>query len=182
LTDKEAAMAETYQSTPADGGGAKEKAHEAADQAKGKASEAAGQAKNRLASAVDTRSTQAGEQLRTTADDVRSVAVELRGQGKDKPAELAEQAAERVQRIGDYLHRSDGDRLLRDVEEFARRKPWALAAGGLALGFAASRFLKASSVRRYEAARGVDRSYNGAPPASPDPVPSPDRLRSGVVS
>src|SRR3954468_520461 len=144
-------MAETYQTTPDDGsGGAKEKAQEAAGQAKDKASEAAGQAKNRLATEVDTRSTQAGEQLRTTADDVRSVAGELRGKGKDKPAELAEKAAERVQRMGDYLHRSDGDRLLSDVEDFARSKPWAVAAGGLALGFAASRFLKASSSQRYE--------------------------------
>jgi hypothetical protein len=36
------------------------------------------------------------------------------------------------------------------VEDFARSKPWAVAAGGLALGFAASRFLKASSSRRYQ--------------------------------
>jgi hypothetical protein len=202
-------MAETYQTSPEDGGGGtKEKAQEAAGQAKEKASEAAGQAKNRLATEVDTRSTQAGEQLRTTADDVRSVAGELRGKGKDKPAELAEKAAERVQRVGDYLHRSDGDRLLSDVEDFARSKPWAVAAGGLALGFAASRFLKASSARRYEA-RGVDRTYNGgAPPVgySPavdpvstdparptvparptdparpaEPLPPTDPLRSGVV-
>jgi hypothetical protein len=184
-------MAETYQSTPVDGGGAKEKAQEAAGQAKDKASEAAGQAKNRLAVEVDTRSTQAGAQLRATADDVRSVAVELRGQGKDKPAELAAQAAERVQRIGDYLHHSDGDRLLRDVEDFARSKPWAVAAGGLALGFALSRFLKASSARRYESSRGVERSYNGAPPVGrPAPAVNPTRsaepvppgVRSGVVN
>jgi hypothetical protein len=179
-------MAETYQSSPA---GAKEKAQEAAGQAKDKASEAAGQAKNRFASEVDTRSTQAGERLRTTADDVRSVAVELRGQGKDKPAELAEKAAERVQQVGDYLHRSDGDRLLRDAEDFARSKPWAVAAGGLALGFAASRFLKASSARRYEVSRDIDRSSNGAPPVD-RPIPAdslrsaesvPSRVRSGVV-
>ncbi len=179
-------MAETYQSAPADGGGAKEKAQEAADQARDKASEAAGEAKNRLAAEVDTRSTQAGEQLRTTADDVRSVAVELRGQGKDKPAELAEKAAERVQRIGDYLHRSDGDRLLRDVEDFARSKPWAVAAGGLAIGFAASRFLKASSGRRYEASRDAGRTYNGAPPVGRPPAVEPvrpaDPVRSGVVN
>jgi ElaB/YqjD/DUF883 family membrane-anchored ribosome-binding protein len=144
----------------------------ATDQVKEKAQQATGQAKNRLFSEVDTRSTQAGEQLRSTADDVRSVAVELRGQGNDKPAELAEKAAERVQRLGDYLHGSDGDRLLRDVEDFARRRPWAVVAGGAALGFAASRFLKASSSRRYEASRDTDgaarwpaESANEVPPA-----------------
>jgi hypothetical protein len=155
------------------GDSAKDKAQQVAGEAKDKAQDAAGKAKSRLASEADTRSTQAGEQLRSTADDVRSVAVELRGQGKDKPAELAEKAAERVQQVGDYLHRADGDRLLRDAEDFARRRPWAVAAGGLALGFAASRFLKASSSRRYEGAQ----STNGAPatrawPA--DPVDTPD--------
>jgi ElaB/YqjD/DUF883 family membrane-anchored ribosome-binding protein len=152
-------MTEEFESAPANGGGTADQAKEAAGQAKEKVQDAAGQAKNRLTTEVATRSTQAGEHLRSTADDVRSVAVELRGQGKDKPAELAEKAAERVQRAGDYLHRADGDRLLRDAEDFARSKPWAVAAGGLALGFAASRFLKASSGRRYEASR----SDNGAP-------------------
>jgi hypothetical protein len=156
-------MTETFESAPRDDGGAtdqaKAKAQEAAAQAKDQAQQAAGQAKNRLAAQVDTRSTQAGEQLHTTAEDVRSVAVELRGQGKDKPAELAEKAAEQVQRFGDYLHRSDSDRILSDVEDFARSKPWVVAAGGLALGFAASRFLKASSDRRYEART---RTANGA--------------------
>jgi hypothetical protein len=46
---------------------------------------------------------------------------------------------------------------LADVEAFARRQRWLVAAGGLALGFAASRFLKASSSRRYQA--GSDQSY-----------------------
>jgi hypothetical protein len=100
-------------------------------------------------SEVDTRSTQAGEQAETVAQDVRSVGEHLRSEGKDKPAELADKAAERVAQIGDYLKRSDGDAILRDVERVGREKPWAVMAGGLALGIAASRFLKASSSRRY---------------------------------
>jgi ElaB/YqjD/DUF883 family membrane-anchored ribosome-binding protein len=124
---------------------------EVAGQAQDKAQEAAGQAKNRLAVEVDQRSTEAGERLRSTAGDVRSVGEELRKQGKDKPAELAERAAERVDRLGGYLHDADGDRILRDVEDFGRRNPWAVVAGGLAAGVLASRFLKASSSRRYQA-------------------------------
>jgi uncharacterized protein YjbJ (UPF0337 family) len=188
-------MTEGVESTPGHGGATdqpKEKAQEAAEQAKDKAQQAAGQAKNRLASEVDTRSTQAGEQLRSSADDVRGVAEHLRGQGKDKPAELAEKAAERVQQLGDYLHRSDGDGLLRDVEDFARSKPWAVAAGGLALGFAASRFLKASSGRRYEAShRTNDARATAAPPWTADAgddglsdrpaVVPPSPARSGVA-
>src|SRR3954447_24255759 len=107
--------------------------------------------KERLKEQVDQRSTQAGQQVSTVADDVRTVAGELRNQGKDKPAQYAEQAAERVQSVGQWLERSDGDQLVRDVEGFARRNPWAVAAGGLVLGLAASRFLKASSSERYRA-------------------------------
>src|SRR5215216_727759 len=108
-------------------------------------------AKERLKEQVDQRSTQAGQQINTVASDVRSVAEELRSQGKDTPARYAEQAAERVQGAGQWLESSDGDQILRDVESFARRNPWALAAGGLILGLTASRFLKASSGERYRA-------------------------------
>ena len=80
---------------------------------------------------------------------MRSVGEHLRSQGKDKPAELADKAAERVAEISDYLKRSDGDAILRDAERLGREKPWAVMAGGIALGVVASRFLKASSSRRY---------------------------------
>src|SRR5690349_2234098 len=120
------------------------------EQAKEKAQEATQQARRGLRDQVDQRSTQAGEQVSSLAGDTRSVADELRNQGKDQPAKLAEQAAQRAESLGDYLQRSDGDTILRDIEDFGRRQPWTVIAGGLALGFAASRFLKASSERRYE--------------------------------
>src|SRR5918997_4141212 len=128
-----------------------EKAREVAGQAQDKAREAAGQARGRASQEVDRRSTQAGEQVSSSAGDARSVAEELRKQGKDAPARYVEQAADRAERLGGYLKESDGDRILRDAEDFARRKPWAVAAGGLAPGLAASRLLKASSGDRYHA-------------------------------
>ena len=125
-----------------------------AEQAKQKAQEtaqqAAGQAKGRVREQVDQRSTRAGEQVTTTADDMRNIAGQLREQGKDQPAKLAEQAADRTEKLGTYLKQADGDTILRDVEDFGRRQPWAVMFGGLAAGFLASRFLKASSSRRYE--------------------------------
>jgi hypothetical protein len=146
-------------------------AGQAKEQAKQQVQQARGQARERLREQVDQRSTQAGERVSSTAQDVRSVADELRKQGKDQPAKLAEQAAERVERAGGYLKESDADRILRDVEDFGRQKPWAVALGGLALGFAASRFLKASSSRRYEQQRG-DAGYTPSePPVAPSPTP-----------
>jgi hypothetical protein len=88
-----------------------------------------------------------------SAADARSVAEELRLKGKDTPARLVEQAAGQADRAAAYLQQASGERILGDVEDFARSKPWAVAAGGLVVGFAASRFLKASSSRRYQQAR-----------------------------
>jgi len=177
---------------------AQDKAQQAAGQAKEQAQQAAGQARNRISGEVDTRTTQAGEQAQTVAQDVRSVGEHLRSQGKDQPADLADKAAARVADIGDYLKRSDGDAILRDVERFGRERPWAVMAGGMVLGLAASRFLKASSSRRYqdyESSRNlpartvdVDRDVIATPPPRHDtttPVPgAPERdlsLTGGVL-
>ena len=133
--------------TSAEGGST---ADQAKEKAKDQAQQAAGQAKSTLRSQVDQRSTEAGERVGGMASDARSVSETLREQGKEQPAKLAEQAADRAERLGDYLKSSDADRILQDVEDFGRRKPWAVIAGGVALGLVASRFLKASSTRRYE--------------------------------
>jgi len=133
------------------------------EQAKEKAQETAQQAKRGVRDQVDQRSTEAGTRVGAMAQDARSVAEELRRQGKDQPAKLAEQAADRAESLGSYLERSDGDTILRDVEDFGRRQPWAVIAGGLAIGFAASRFLKASSSRRSEEQWRTRGLTNGAP-------------------
>ena len=159
-----------------------EKAEQAAGQAQEKAKEAGQQARDSVREQVDQRSTEAGDRVQASAGDVRSVAEELRKQGKDAPAKYAEQAADRAERAGKWLTESDGDRILRDVEDFGRSNPWAVVAGGLALGFAASRLLKASSSERYKSSlgdspsrtlpsgNGVAAGHGGSPgtPAIPD--------------
>ena len=155
--------------SPGDGGGTtdqvKDQVREKAQVAQDKTRGALGQARGRLSDQVDQRSTEAGERIAGTASDVRSIADELRSQGKDAPANLAEQLAGQADRVGDYLKGASGDRILRDVEDFARRQPMLVAAASLALGFAASRFLKASSSRRYESGYqsygngGYDQAY-----------------------
>jgi hypothetical protein len=140
---------QTY-TTPTGNGPASGEQQSTADQAKDKAREQAQQAKGALRSQVDQRSTEAGEKVGGMASDVRSVGDQLREQGKDQPAKLADQAADRAERLGSYLQDNDADRILGDLEDFGRRQPWAVVAGGVALGLVASRFLKASSSRRYE--------------------------------
>jgi ElaB/YqjD/DUF883 family membrane-anchored ribosome-binding protein len=142
---------------------AQQKVQDAGRQAQEQAQQAAGQARDRIREQVDRRSTDAGEQISSQARDIRTVAGQLREQGKDKPAQLAERAAQHTERVGSYFKESDSDRILSDAENFARRRPWAVVAGGIALGVAASRFVKASSAGRYQ------RSAPQLPPGTPTP-------------
>lgn len=152
---------------------AKAKASDAADQAQAKAQDAAGQAKEQLHTQLDQRSTQAGERAAATAGDLRSISDHLREQGNEAPAKLADNAALQIEKAGSYLQRTDGRSLLSDVEDFARRNPWAAALGGLAIGFAASRALKASSAERSLSSGG------GQTRASlPAPAPAPTAARA----
>jgi len=142
-----------------------EKAQEVAGQAQEKAQAAAGQAQAKLREQLDQRSSQAAHQINEQASDLRSVSQTLREQGKDGPAKAADRLAEDAEKVGGYLRDRDSDALLQDAEDFGRRQPAAVAAGGLVLGFLASRFLKASSSQRY-----ASRSAGQLPPPRP-PVP-----------
>lgn len=129
--------------------GVQERAQEVAGEVGHKAQEAAGTAQDKLREQLDRRSTEAGETVSGTAEDLRSVGEELRKQGKDTPARLADKAAGQADRLGAYLKEADGNRMLADAEDFGRRQPLAILAGGVVAGIAAARFLKASSRGRY---------------------------------
>jgi len=160
-------------------GQAKEKTQQVAGQVQEKTQQVKGQAGSRLRDEVNSRSTQAGEQVVPMADALRSTGEQLRSQGKEPHAKLADGAADRVERLGTYLTELDGDSLLRDVENFGRQRPWILGLGGAAIGFFASRFLKASSSRRYQA-EFPQRTWTAAsrpgmtPLDEPPPPPIPD--------
>lgn len=142
------------------------KAQEVTSQAQEKAEELKRMAGSRVREQVDGRSTQAGEQMSSVAAALRKTGQQLRGEGNDTPAKYVEQAGERIERLGSYLTRVDSDQVLRDVEDFGRRRPWAVALAGGAAGLLAARFLKASSRRRYEDSSGSgDGTRRGATPS-----------------
>jgi hypothetical protein len=169
----------------------REKVGEAADQAKETAQNVVSQAQNTVREQVDQRTTEAGERVGSTAEDIRSVGQELRNQGKEGPANIAEQAADRIDRAAGYLRDSDGDRILNDVEDFGRRQPWAVLAGAVVVGLAAARFLKASSRERYSSRQSSPTATGDASPtqlsdtttpiphtgASTEPVATPAGVR-----
>ena len=147
---------------------AKERVQETAEQMGQKAQEVRGQAGDRLRQELDTRSTQAGEQVSTTAGAIRRVGEQLREEGNQGVAKYADQVAERAERLGSYLSQSNADRMLHDIENFARRQPWLAALGGATIGFLASRFVKASSAnryQRYDAENGNSPAALASPPA-----------------
>jgi hypothetical protein len=127
-------------------------------QAKDKVQHAAGQAtdqaRGRVADVVTKQSTNAGEQVNSAADALRQTSSQLRESGKEAPARAMDTAAERIEGVGNWLRDSDGDQILHDVENLARRQPTAVIFGGLALGFVASRLLRASSSKRYQSTSG----------------------------
>jgi hypothetical protein len=127
------------------------------------------QARGQLQTQVDQRSTQAGEQVTSLAETIRSTGDQLREQGKSSHADIADRAASQIERVGSYLTRSDGQTLLDDVERFGRRQPMALALVGFGVGLMASRFLKASSERRYETSVGRWDSYAATDAAIREP-------------
>ena len=130
------------------------KAQEVADKAQEQVGEATGRAREQVRDQVDQRSSEAGERVQSTAARRPLGRRGAAPAGQGCAGKYAEQAADRAERLGGYLHEADGDRILRDVEDFGRRNPWAVVAGGLALGFMASRLLKASSSERYRSAGG----------------------------
>jgi hypothetical protein len=129
-------------------GEASARAQEAASLAQEKAGELKERGVSRLQSELDNRSNDLGGQMRSMARALRQTGSQD-GEGPPQPAaRLAAPAAEQLDRLGGYFERTSGDELLNDVEEFARRRPWMVAAAGALAGIAAARFVKASAERR----------------------------------
>lgn len=151
-------------------------------QAQEKVQETAQQATSAVGNAVreqvDTRAAALASELGQIGTAMRRSGHSLRAEGNESSAKTLDSVTERVEALGSYLERTDGDQLLRDVERFGRRQPWALVGAGMTLGFVASRFLKASSRSRYDQQAQVPYPPVARPavpvaPAPPAPVTSP---------
>jgi ElaB/YqjD/DUF883 family membrane-anchored ribosome-binding protein len=124
---------------------------DAASVAQDKAMELRSKGANQLRDQLDTRTTDVGKQAKTVARAFRQSGEKLRGEGNTQAANATDMAAQRVEQLGEYFERIQGDELLRDAERFARQRPWLLAGIGMFAGLVASRMMKASSEQRYEA-------------------------------
>jgi ElaB/YqjD/DUF883 family membrane-anchored ribosome-binding protein len=161
------------------------KVEDAASAAQEKASELREQSSARLRDQFDQRSTQAGSQVRSLAKALRHSGNELGNEGNRNASQLTTQAADRLERVGSYLEEKSGNELMREIETFARRRPWLLAGIGMMAGVAAARFMKASSEQRYGDYRrssgqsATSRSYEQAQLPSRSAEPR-DEVRANV--
>jgi ElaB/YqjD/DUF883 family membrane-anchored ribosome-binding protein len=126
----------------------------AQEQVSAKAQELGEEASFQIREQLDQRSSEAGRQVQSMGQALRSSANQLRSEGKDLPAKVVEEVAHRADEIGGYLQSAQADRILGDVERFVRRRPWLAAGTGVVVGFLTSRFLKASGDRRYQRIEG----------------------------
>jgi hypothetical protein len=131
------------------------------DQAQEKAGQAKSMAGNLVRRQVDSRSTQMGEQARTIAGALRQTSEQLRGEGQEQPSRLLEKGAESVERVAGYLEGATADSVVEDLERISRGRPWAIAGGAAVVGFVASRFVRASSERRYRSSGDGSGAYGG---------------------
>ena len=115
-----------------------------AEQARGLKEEAKDRASSTVKEQMDTRSTQAGEQMQKVAGAMRQSSNQFREQAGETPAKVNDAVAEKVEQFSAYLTNAKADTMLSDLENVARRRPWLVAGAATVVGFAFSRFLKAS--------------------------------------
>jgi ElaB/YqjD/DUF883 family membrane-anchored ribosome-binding protein len=137
---------------------------EAAASAQETVSELRDKGSAQLRDQLDSRTTEVGGQAKSVAGALRRSGESLEEENGGA-ARIVTGAADRVERLGGYLEQRRGDEIMRDVESFARSRPWLIAGVGVLVGIAAARFLKASSEQRYGESRpdwrpAQDRSWS----------------------
>ncbi|ATG40519.1 hypothetical protein [Phaeobacter piscinae] len=134
------------------------------ERAKHHASELAEQAQDTLQTEVRARAEEAQAQA---AGEAAAVARAADAAASELPegslqAEAAQQLAQGLEQFADKVRTADLDKVLRDTSDFARRNPMLFLGGAALLGFAATRFLKATaSDGNYNPAQEDD--YSGDP-------------------
>lgn len=117
---------------------AHEKAHEAAEQVKSAATEKVQQFKAR----ADSTKQEAAERIRRFGSAIQQTGRNL--SDDELLSNFAEKASRRVDKLASYVSSANPQTMLRDTEQFARRKPTIFFGGALLLGLIAGRFLKSS--------------------------------------
>ena len=108
-------------------------------EAKAQARSLAGDVRDRLSEQARTQNDRLSGSIRQTADQLD----EMRGDRGDSPAAaIVSRVADGGRQVADYLDRNGPEGVLREVQDFARRRPGAFLATALAAGFVVGRLGK----------------------------------------
>jgi len=153
-------------------------------QAGQKASEMADQARTQVISKLDDQKERAAGSLDSVAQALRQTGQQFRDQDQQPFGQVAESAAEMVDRFSGFLSERDIRQLIGEAENFARRQPALFIGGAFGLGLLAARFLKSSgdgSASDFAQSQWSRDAWN-APQPHAAPVSSYDVAPSGYSS
>jgi hypothetical protein len=114
----------------------KEQAKNVGSEAKAQARNVAGDVRDRVGEQARTQNDKLVGTIRQTADQLD----EMRGDRADSPAAtVVSRVADGGRQLADYLDRNGPEGVLREVQDFARRRPGAFLATALVAGFVVGR-------------------------------------------
>ncbi|MGZ4125153.1 MAG: hypothetical protein ACXVQU_06325 [Actinomycetota bacterium] len=148
---------------------ARDEAEELKDSVRESSTQLSSTARGWMQQEADQRTSAVASQAKTAADAMRQTSSRLNQEGQTQAARVTDTVAERVEQFAGYLEQADGERLMNDVQDLARRNPWAFAAAGLVAGFAASRFMKASRSDQTSSSAGTVPDYRATGTYGADP-------------
>lgn len=101
-------------------------------------------------SQLSTQKNKATDGIGTVAQAVRQASQQLRTQQHDAIANYIDQAANQLEQFSTRLRDKDIGELVRDAQQFARRRPAVFIGSAFALGLLGARFLKSSRDRQFQ--------------------------------
>jgi hypothetical protein len=101
-------------------------------------------ATEKITERVSEQKGRTADTLSTVAQSLHQTSQLLRDQNEEGMSRYVDRAADQVERLAGYLQTTDIDEVVDSVEELARRRPGVFIGGAFAIGFLASRFIKAS--------------------------------------
>ena len=110
-------------------------------------------------------------ELENLASALRTAAESMQQGEGGRASSLMRSAAEKLEGLSSTIDRKNFDEVIGDVERLARRNPAIFIGGAVALGFIASRFLKASRPSGYGLSESSD-LYGMNPYSTPSTYPS----------
>ena len=98
-------------------------------------------------SALSAQKDRAASSLDDIVEVLHATGQQFRDHDRSSVADLADRAADRVERFARNLQDRDVGELIADVEDLARRQPELVLGGAFVIGLLGARFLKSSSSR-----------------------------------